>query len=144
MLFVTTPNRRIIYVSQPYEGSCHDFTMFKQAFDPVVKKLMGQQQQVIDKPIMLADSGFQGLQRYSCLFKKVYLPRKSSKHKCLTELDKCYNKLLSRQRVYIEHAIGGLKHFFLLRNQLRRTNWVDYNKIIGVCAGICNFKLSYS
>ncbi len=72
-------------------------------------------------------------------------PRKSHKHPNpqLSEEQRATNTALSRVRIFIEHAIGGMKRYHILvaRFRNRKTHFED--DTIGVCAGLWNFALSY-
>ena len=50
---------------------------------------------------------------------------------------------LSQVRIFIEHAIGGMKRYNILVHVFRNRK-VDFeDDAIGVCAGLWNFALSY-
>ena len=59
-----------------------------------------------------------------------------------TEEQKRYNKEISSKRIFVEHAIGGLKRYRFLSDRLRCRDANFYSTVIGVCAGIWNFQLS--
>lgn len=65
---------------------------------------------------MLGDSGYQGYQR---IHENTLLPFKKSKHNPLTESQKRYNKMLSSDRVVVEHVIRMLKRFKILADRYR-------------------------
>ncbi len=60
----------------------------------------------------------------------------------LTEEQKEWNRYVSRERVYVEHAIGGMKKFRILKNKCRLKSDELKNKIIGICAGLWNYQLT--
>ena len=61
-------------------------------------------------------------------------PRKSKKNSApeLSAVQKAENKALSQVRIFVEHAIGGMKRYNIF-----------VNHVIGVCAGLWNFDLAY-
>ena len=72
-------------------------------------------------------------------------PRKSQKHPNppLSEEQKTANTALSQLRIFIEHAIGGMKRYNILV-QVFRNRKVDFeDDAVGICAGLWNFALSY-
>ncbi len=72
-------------------------------------------------------------------------PRKSKKNSNpeLTEVQRAENKAVSQVRIFIEHAIGGMKRFNILvqRFRNRRDNFEDDS--VGICAGLWNLNLCY-
>ena len=72
-------------------------------------------------------------------------PRKSKKNPDpeLTEEQRAENKAVSQVRIFIEHAIGGMKRFNILvqRFRNRRDNFEDDS--VGICAGLWNLNLCY-
>ena len=87
---------------------------------------------------VVVDSGYQGLQK---LHTNTILPRKNTKKKPLTQLDKQHNHSLASTRVTNEHVIGMLKRFKIIadkyRNRRRRFG-LRFNLI----AGLHNFELN--
>ena len=72
-------------------------------------------------------------------------PRKSKKNPNpeLTEEQRAENKAVSQIRIFIEHAIGGMKRFNILvqRFRNRKDNFEDDS--VGICAGLWNLNLCY-
>ena len=46
------------------------------------------------------------------------------------------------QRIVVEHAHAGLKRYRILADRLRMHNFMLYDVVLGVCAGLWNFYLS--
>ena len=59
-----------------------------------------------------------------------------------TEEEKSHNHQVSSKRIYVEHAIGGIKRYRFLSDRLRCRNARFYTKVMRVCAGIWNFQLA--
>jgi hypothetical protein len=91
------------------------------------------------------DLGFQGFaDLYPC--KKLVIPFKKTRAKKgmsndLTEKQVEHNKEVGSERIYVEHAIGGMKRYRILehRNRLKSTKII--NQVIGACAALWNFHL---
>ncbi len=70
---------------------------------------------------------------------KSKIPRKKQRGKERTMEDKKFNKMLSRERVVVEHAIGKMKKFGFMggtfRNQLNR-----YDDMTSIVGGLVNFR----
>jgi hypothetical protein len=107
--------------------------MFKAEFPP-------EQDWFSDLSVRL-DLGFFGFEKdYKC--KQVYLPNKKPKKQELTPEQKTENTLLARERIVVEHSIAGLKRYRILSDRLRMHDLDLYNQVLGVCAGLWNFRLS--
>lgn len=52
-----------------------------------------------------------------------------------------FNKKVSQQRIYVEHAIGGMKRYRILVNRNRLKGDKIINQTIGVCAALWNYNL---
>ncbi len=50
--------------------------------------------------------------------------------------------MMSKNRVYVENAIGGIKRFQILVNRLRNKSGFIKNAIISLAAGLSNLKNS--
>jgi hypothetical protein len=61
----------------------------------------------------------------------------------LSDAQKVANKVLSQVRIFIEHAIGGMKRYTILVHSFRNRKADFEDDVIGVCAGLWNFALSY-
>ena len=72
-------------------------------------------------------------------------PRKSQKNPDppLNDEQKAANTALSRVRIFIEHAIGGMKRYNILVHTFRNRLEHFEDDVIGVCAGLWNLVLSY-
>jgi hypothetical protein len=109
------------------KGSEHDFSMFKNAKMKLHEML-----------ILLADSGFQGVEDFHCA---CWIPYKKRKKKPLTIAQKRINKALSRVRVCVEHAIRRVKKFKIFSTRYRNKRKRHGLRMSLLC-GICNFEIS--
>ena len=53
------------------------------------------------------------------------------------------NKALSQVRIFVEHAIGGMKRYNILAYSFRNRTEHFEDDAIGACAGLWNLVLSY-
>ena len=114
---------RILAISDPQPGSVHDF------------KIHRLQKQWPSTTEMLADSGYQGLQKLS----NAKIPIKGRKLKPLTQEGKSHNKALSRVRVKVEHKIRAIKTYGIIGNKYRN-RIPDYAVKMRIIAGLVNLK----
>lgn len=136
-LLLTNAKKRILYVSELYEGSVHDYHLLQDCFNAG--------QDWFKQKIIRLDLGFQGFKDlYRC--KKVYIPHK--KKRCakgesneLNEQQKATNKEQAGQRIKIEHSIGGMKRYRILSHRLTFKSMTTINCIVGICAGLWNLFL---
>jgi len=131
---LTNTDKQILFISEAYHGSCHDYTMLKNEFDPTKGNWF-------DNFDLLVDLGFLGIQKDYC--SKVKIPIKKSKKKVLTENQKAYNRSVSQIRIKVEHSIGGLKRYRILADRLRMKSMIRYNQIAGICAGLWNYFITH-
>ena len=83
------------------------------------------------------DTGFQGL---SIANVTTHQATKKPKGKELTKEQKHENHRISRERMGIEHSIGGTKVFRIVKDTLRlRSPWFR-DILMEVCVGLFNFK----
>jgi len=134
---ISDSKRYIWYVSPIYKGKWHDYKILKKEFPPGQGWFEGLEVDL--------DLGFQGfIKDYKC--HKARIPHKRKRVKkgqCneLSEEQKVYNKQVSGERILVEHSIGGMKRYRILchRNRLKIVRQI--NQIVGICAGLWNFKL---
>ena len=72
-------------------------------------------------------------------------PRKSKKNPSppLSAVQKAAHTALSQVRIFIEHAIGGMKRYNILVQVFRNRKANFEDDAVGICAGLWNFALSY-
>jgi hypothetical protein len=70
-------------------------------------------------------------------------PRKKPRGGELSYADKVRNRLISSIRVRIEHAIGGVKRYRIVKDKLR--NWKPgfRDLVFETCSGLHNFRLNF-
>jgi len=127
------PHKQILYLSNCWVGKAQDYGIFKEEFPP--------EQNWFANLTVRFDLGFFGFEKdYPC--KQAYLPNKKPKKQELTPEQKEENKALASKRIVVEHSIAGLKRYRILSDRLRMHDLDLYNQVLGVCAGLWNFRLS--
>lgn len=121
-------------MSYCWVGQTHDFTMLKEEFCPGREWFKNHKVRV--------DLAYQGFEKeYIC--KELVIPKKRPRKGELTPEEKLSNKEKSKERIFVEHSIAGLKRYRILMNKLRLKDFGRYNMILSVCAGLWNFKLEH-
>jgi hypothetical protein len=137
---MSLPNQWIVFLGRTFSGRHHDYIMLKQEFPPALDWFTDLHVRV--------DFGYLGIQsdyrgdRMDIPTKK---PRKSQKNPTpqLREDQKAANTVLSQVRIFIEHAIGGMKHYNILVHVFRNRKADFEDDAVGICAGLWNSALSY-
>lgn len=122
----------ILHVSQTVEGKRHDFRLFKETVCPSATD---------GGIVLLADSGYQGLhdQRPGLTSAKVAMKRFRGAPP-LTRKQRKENRLLSKTRIFVEHAFGRMKQYKVLDHVFRHAV-KRYNPVFRAIASITNLKL---
>jgi hypothetical protein len=134
------PDKFIIFLGRTFSGHNHDYIMLKQEFPPALDWFADINVRV-DLGYLGMKSDYHG-DRIDIPAKK---PRKSQKNPDphLSDEQKAANTALSRVRIFIEHAIGGMKRYNILVQTFRNRIEHFEDDVIGVCAGLWNLVLSY-
>ena len=137
---MSLPDKLIVFLGRTFSGHNHDYTMLKQEFPPELDWFEDIHVRV--------DLGYQGIQsdyRGDQIDIPTKKPRKSQKNPTpqLNDAQKAANKALSQVRIFIEHAIGGMKRSNILVHTFRNRIEHFEDDVIGVCAGLWNLVLSY-
>ncbi len=139
-LIITDLNKFILFVSIAVAGKIHDYELMKGLFNPRIPWF--------DRYQVFLDLGFQGAAddyghngNINIPHKK---PRKSKKNPnpSLTKKQKIENKELASTRIPVEHAIGGMKHFYCLTHRIRNHLMGIINYFFQLSAGLWNLKIS--
>lgn len=129
-MIISTLDREIHYVSRAYVGSTHDFSLLKSEFDPSLDWFEGK--------YVRLDLGYLGFGK-EYPKSKVFIPHKKPRKQELTDEQKEINRELARQRISVEHSIGGIKRYDILSNTSRIHDIDLYDKMTASCAGLWNF-----
>ena len=133
------PDKLIIFLGRTFSGHNHDYLMLKQEFPPALDWFTDLDVRV-DLGYLGIRSDYHG-EQIAIPTKK---PRKSQKNPNpqLSDAQKVANQVLSQVRIFIEHAIGGMKRYNILVYGFRNRKADFEDDAIGVCAGLWNFVLS--
>ena len=93
------------------------------------------------------DLGFHGADNYYGDKSRINLPYKKSKksknnpNPKLTDAQAKYNRQHAATRVFVEHAIGGMKSFYCLTHRIRNHLDSIIDSIFWIPAGLWNLKI---
>lgn len=125
---ITSPKHEVLYLSETYEGSEHDINIVKE-----------EDWQFPEKIVIYQDTGFQGHAPKNVIVRQ---PIKKPKGKELTEMQKKNNKQISSIRVSVEHTIGKVKIFRIVKDTIRNWKYGFKDLIMEICCGLNNFKVA--
>ena len=154
-MLIATPEKRILYMSATYEGTVHDKRIAdEEALDfgtmtsgtpsrtpsgtPSGFGTFGKEvpEQV---RTLLQDLGFQGYEPEGVC---VVQPEKKPRGTSLTSEQKAANRDISRKRVVVEHAIGGVKVWRIVKEQIRSWLHAIRDQVMYLACGLHNFRLA--
>lgn len=119
----------ILFLSSTVAGKKHD------------KKLADEcNYSLPEDSILTQDTGFQGFELDNVA---ILQPLKKPRNGELSSDEKALNGLVSRLRIRVEHAIGGVKRYRIVKDKLR--NWKPgfRDAVIETCCGLHNFRLQF-
>ena len=125
-LVVDKKTRKIICLSF-CNGKKHDFRLFKESEIHAGKHTEFE-----------TDTGYTGI---TAIHPNSILPKKRSKNKPLSKEEKINNRIISKKRIYVEHAICFVKRFRILSEKYRNRR-KRFALRFSLIAGICNFDMS--
>jgi len=120
------------------QGSMHDYQLLKEELH-----WYEGQKNWFELLEIYVDLGYKGIDK-EFLIKKLNIPfRKPGKTKKdpdpqLTEEQKLHNKAVSQTRILVEHAIGSMKFFNVLKQDYRNRRCGFDDLSIEICAGLHN------
>jgi hypothetical protein len=118
----------VIHKAGYKKGRRHDYDIYKENH-PVTPK------QVVN----VFDLGYLGIEKY---FPQQIssLPKRKKRNLDLSTEEKEYNKIHSKKRIVIEHAICRLKKYRIFADVFRN-NLRKYNKVSDIIAGLLNYRI---
>ena len=137
---MSMPDKWIVFLGRTFSGHNHDYSMLKQELPPDLDWFRDLE--------VWVDLGYQGIlsdyegdmieipHKKPCKSKKNPNPE-------LTVEQRAENKAVSQVRIFIEHAIGGMKRFNILVQRFRNHKVGFEDESIGICAGLWNLNLCY-
>ena len=123
---MTDTKGKILSVSKVMPGRTHDFSLRKQS------------SKIPKNASVLADSGYQGLQK---IHPKTILPHKRRRKCALSSEQKAHNTILASKRIVVEHVFARLKKFKIL-GSIYRNSQRKLNLRFNIISGIHNLKFS--
>ena len=115
------------FLSDTYEGSCHDKPIADQTPYPLAA---GSE--------LLQDLGFLG---FSLEGVTITQPHKKPRGQELTDEQKAENCVIAARRVLIEHIICSIKRCRIVKDTLRLWKDTARDMVMAVCCGLHNFRL---
>lgn len=126
---ITNAACRIIFLTETVAGKKHD------------KKLADESGYQLPKGCHLVqDTGFQGFTPEDVV---IIQPKKKPRGKELSAWDKQSNQSISCLRIRIEHAIGGVKRYRIVKEKLRNWKKGVRDLVLETCCGLHNFRLAF-
>lgn len=140
---MTTLKRWILFLGLTTQGSVHDYELLKEELGWYDGKTGWFKLLEI-----FVDLGYLGIEKdfeTKGLNIPVKRPRKTKDNPApkLTEAQKEHNKVVSRTRVLVEHAIGSMKFFKILREDYRNRRDGFDDLSIEICAGLHNLYIKH-
>jgi len=86
------------------------------------------------------DMGFQGFVLAGVM---IVQPKKKPRGGELTPPEKATNRRISSIRIRIEHAIGGVKRYRIVKDKIRLLKDHLRDTVMETCCGLQNFRLQY-
>jgi DDE superfamily endonuclease len=86
------------------------------------------------------DKGFQGFFQTGIT---IFQPQKTPRGGELTPPEKATNRRISSTRIRIEHAIGGVKRYRIVKDKIRLLKDGIRDVVMETCCGWHNFRLQY-
>jgi hypothetical protein len=119
----------ICFLSDTYEGKANDKSL---------AELEGYS--LPPGSCLYQDRGFQG---FVLAGVTIVQPKKNPRGGELTPLEKAINRRISSIRIRIEHAIGGVKRYRIIKDKIRLLKDGIRDSIMETCCGLHNFRLQY-
>lgn len=139
---ISTRQRIVLFLSLTNACSTHDMSQFRTNFKPG-QKWFEALECIVDLGYLGFDKDFPGCEVH---IPKRKLPRRGKNlHKTDEELFpqafKEHNKRVSQLRVWVEHAIGGIKRFYCMTQRWRNRIPAFQDQAILIASGIWNLHL---
>ena len=129
-LLIINDASKVVLLTASFEGRIHD----KRIADSTGYDLLPK------GSVLYQDTGFQGF----CVPDiTIIQPTKKPKGRALTVSEEAANRAISSIRIRVEHAIGGVKRYRIVKDKLR--NWKNgfIDTVMETCCGLHNFRLNF-
>lgn len=137
---MSMPDKWIVFLGRTFSGRHHDYRMLKEELPPALDWF-------VDLEVWV-DLGYQGI-RSDYVGDLIEIPHKkppkskTNPNPKLTMDQRAENRAISQVRIFIEHAIGGIKRFGILSQRFRNRKEHFEDDSVGICAGLWNLSLCY-
>jgi hypothetical protein len=128
-LLIIDETGHICFLSATVEGKEHDKNLAELAGYTLPRESH-----------LYQDRGFQSFVLDEIM---IIQPKKKPRGGKLTPPEKAQNRLISSIRIRIEHAIGGIKRYRMVKDKMRLLKDGIRDTITETCCGLHNFRLQY-
>jgi len=137
---ITNAKKVILFLGQTVAGKIHDYKLLKSEFDT--------EKDIFENLRIWIDLGYLGFEKdyntdQTNMPHKKTRKSKNNPNPKLSSEQKNENKEISKVRVIVENAIGGIKRYRILTDTYRAKNADLLDKAILIAAGLWNYKLKY-
>lgn len=120
---------KVLFLTKTCEGKKHDKRVADEAeYTFPQGSIVGQ------------DTGFQGFCPENVM---ILQPTKKPKGHPLTPEQNAENRRISSWRIRIEHAIGGVKRYRIVKDKIRNWKSSFRDQVMETCCGLHNFRLNF-
>lgn len=126
---ITQRGGKVLFLSDTYEGKKHEKAICDQ-----------ENYEFPEGSKLWKDTGFQGYEPAGVI---TFQPQKKPRKQELSEADKKRNQEISRERVEVEHQIGGIKRCAILVHPLRSRTDHFTDDVMETACGLHNFRWSH-
>lgn len=126
---LTDQTGRVQYLSQTFQGRCHDRRMLDE--EPI---------RLPKDSILFQDLGYLGHNPADVF---LAMPERKPKNKELSPLQKATNQLLNSFRVSVEHVISGVKRLRIVKDILRLKGYQVRDQVMLLACGLHNLRVSF-
>lgn len=126
---ITQRRGKVVFLSDTYEGKKHDKAICDE-----------ENYEFPEASKLWKDTGFQGYEPQGVT---TFQPKKKPRKQELSEAVKQRNREISRERVEVEHHIGGIKRCNIVVHPLRSRTDHFADDVMETACGLHNFRLSH-
>lgn len=133
---IITLTALIMDISNAFNGSVHDFKIFKkQTINRALKKLLKLMKQII----VYGDSAYEALEK---IFPKwiCQINEKGKRNHPLSDEQKLKNRIKTKVRILVEHVISRIKKYRCCLERVRNTTATKQSRYWNIVAGLCNLR----
>ena len=117
----------VCFLSATYEGKAHDKRIADEA-----------QYDLPEGSVLAQDTGFQG---FTLPGITILQPKKRPRNGTLTAEEKADNQWISHIRIIVEHSIGGVKIYRIVRDVIRHWCPALRDQVMEICCGLYNLRV---